>query len=208
VDTDALGAIETALVRVQAHALAGHRDERRVDRVLAAVRLTRWLASDVSTTSGGFASAMHRQRDLDAWVDRAYSDAWRGVDEPLLAHGLRAVLDAVRLRRDKHDLEFATALATFTTAATALTDDVLLIAELLARVVVPLAGEPRSVLLIAADGMSAAVATEIVDDIERGFNAWLGCSADAGGATRDHDSLAGHRGPMAVFHARFGHRSC
>jgi PglZ domain len=175
VDADALGAIETALGRVQAHALAGHRDERRVDRALAAVRLTRWLASDVSTTSGGFASAMHRQRDLDAWVDRAYSDAWRGVDEPLLSHGLRAVLDAVRLRRDKHDIEFAAALAMFTITATALPDDVLLIEDLLARVVVPLAREPRSVLLIVADGMSASVATEIVDDIERGFDTWLEC---------------------------------
>lgn len=174
VDAEALGGIEGALATVQAHVLAGHPDEQRVERALAGVRLARWLASDVSGTDD-FAGAMRRQRDVDAWVDRAYSDAWRGVDEPALSQGLRAVLDAVRLRRDRHDVEFATALASYTSAMPGLPDEVLPIEELLASIVVPLASEPRPVLLIVADGMSAAVATEIVDDIERGFDTWLEC---------------------------------
>lgn len=173
-DPDALASIETALTRVRQHALAGHRDEVRVERALAGVRLVRWLASEVSGSSG-FADAMRRQRDIDAWVDRAYSDAWRGVDEEALTHGLRAVLEAVRLRRDKHDSEFASALALQTSNGAALPVDVLLIEDVLAKVVVPLAKQPRPILLIVADGMSVAVGTEIVDDVERRYDTWLEC---------------------------------
>ena len=88
---------------------------------------------------------------------------------------LRAVLEAVRLRRDRHDVAFASALAAQTSTGADLPDDVLLIEDVLATVVVPLAKEPRPVLLIVADGMSAAVATEIVDDIERRYDSWLEC---------------------------------
>lgn len=178
-DPNSLSAIEVALDRVQQHALAIHRDELRVGRALAGVRLVRWLASEVAETSD-FAEAMRKQRDVDAWVDRAYSDAWRGVDEDSLTHGLRAVLEAVRLRRDRHDISFATALAAQTLTGATLPDDVLLIEEVLARVVVPLAKEPRPVLLIVADGMSAAVGTEIVDDIERRYDSWLECLPKGG----------------------------
>lgn len=173
-DPNSLSAIEVALNRVQQHALASHQDELRVGRALAGVRLVRWLASEVTETSA-FADAMRKQRDVDAWVDRAYSDAWRGVDEDSLTYGLRAVLEAVRLRRDRHDGSFASALAAQTSTGATLPDDVLLIEEVLASVVVPLAKEPRPVLLIVADGMSAAVGTQIVDDIERRYDSWLEC---------------------------------
>ncbi|MCT7657635.1 BREX-2 system phosphatase PglZ [Mycobacterium deserti] len=174
VESECLASVEAALSKVQEHALAHHRDEIRVERGIAGVRLVRWLATESSTISG-FAPAMHRHRDLDAWVDRAYSDAWRGVDEESLSHGLRAVLEAVRLRRDRHDSEFAATLAVQTTGSLSLPEDILLIEDLLAHVVVPLAKEPRPVLLIVADGMSAAVATEIIDDVERRYDTWLEC---------------------------------
>ena len=174
VESESLASIEAALSKVQTHALANHRDELRVERAIAGVRLIRWLATESSTT-GGFAPAMHRYRDVDAWVDRAYSDAWRGVDEESLSHGLRAVIEAVRLRRDKHDSEFAASLALQTSGSSTLPEDILLIEDLLANVVVPLAKEPRPILLIVADGMSAAVATEIVDDVERRYDTWLEC---------------------------------
>ena len=103
------------------------------------------------------------------------SDAWRGVDEEALSHGLRAVIEAVRLRRDKHDSEFAASLALQTSGSSTLPEDILLIEDVLANVVVPLAQEPRPILLIVADGMSAAVATEIVDDVERRYDTWLEC---------------------------------
>ncbi|MCA2249968.1 BREX-2 system phosphatase PglZ [Mycobacterium intracellulare] len=174
VESESLASIEAALSKVQMHALAHHRDEIRVERAIAGVRLTRWLATE-SSTIGGFTAAMRRYRDVNAWVDRAYSDAWRGVDEEPLSHGLRAVLEAVRLRRDNHDREFATSLALQTIGSSELPEDILLIEDLLADVVVPLAKEPRPVLLIVADGMSAAVATEIIDDVERRYDTWLEC---------------------------------
>lgn len=173
-DPQALASIESAAGRVQAHALAAHRDEFRVERAIAGVRLARWLASD-SAAVHGVGQAFLRHRDNDAWVDRAYSDAWRGVDEDSLSQGLRAIIEAVRLRRSKHDIEFATGLATQLAANVHLPEDVLPIEEVLARVVVPLAKQPLPVLLIVADGMSAAVGTEIVDDIERRYDTWLEC---------------------------------
>lgn len=173
-DPEALASIESAAARVHDHALAAHRDEFRVDRAVAGVRLARWLAADSAATQG-FAAAMHRHRDTDAWVDRAYSDAWRGVDEDSLSQGLRAVIEAVRLRRSKHDTEFADDLATHTSSKALLPEDVLPIEDVLAKIVVPLAKKPLPVLLIVADGMSAAVATEIVDDIERRYDTWLEC---------------------------------
>lgn len=173
-DPEALAPIESAAARVHDHALAAHRDEFRVERAVAGVRLARWLAADSGTTPG-FTSAILRHRDTDAWVDRAYSDAWRGVDENSLSRGLRAIIEAVRLRRSKHDTEFAAALATQTAANALLPEDVLPIEDVLAKVVVPLAKQPLPVLMIVADGMSAAVATEIVDDVERRYDTWLEC---------------------------------
>ena len=209
-EPESLPAIEAALARVQEHSLASHREEVRVERATRR-RPARSLARCRSHGSqAGFAATMHRHRDVDAWVDRAYSDAWRGVDEDSLSHGLRAVLDAVRLRRDRHDVEFASGLAAQTMPRAALPDDVLLIEDVLATVVVPLAKEPRPVLLIVADGMSAAVATEIVDDIERRYDSWLECLPK--GKSRTERGRLGasltHRGvPVQPAFRRPGHRS-
>src|SRR5699024_3672076 len=98
-----------------------------------------------------------------------------GVDDEALTKGLSTVLKAVRLRRDAHDREFAKGLASATQSQEALPDDVILLEDLVVRVVVPLAREPRPVLLVVADGMSAAVGTEIVEDIERRHDAWTEC---------------------------------
>ena len=173
-EAGSLPAIEAALTRVQDHSIANHRDEVRVGRATAGVRLVRWLATDANTQPG-FPAAMYRHRDVDGWVDRAYSDAWRGVDEESLSQGLRAVIETVRIRRDGHDALFAAGLVTQTSGAAALPEDIFLIEDLLTSVVAPLAKEPRPILLIIADGMSVAVATEIVDDIERRYDTWLEC---------------------------------
>jgi len=168
-----LDGIEAAYSDIMAHALARHADEVRVPRATAGVRLARYLTSSTDET-GAFPELMQAHRDTDAWVDRAYSDAWRGVDEAPLSDGLRGVLDAVRLRRDNHDLTFARALAAFTASVPSLPQDVLLVEDVLSKVVVPVA-RVSPVLLIVADGMSAAVATEIVDDTEEGLAPWFEC---------------------------------
>lgn len=175
-DPDRLDRIEHTLQAVQGHLLARLDKEERVPRALSAARLTRWLAVDfTSPTAPTFVDLMHRHRDHDAWVDRAYADTWRGVDEPALARGLAAVAAAVRLRRDRHDAEFAQALAAATSTTPELPADTLLMEDVLSRLVVPLARDQQPVLLIVADGMSAAVATEVVDDIEGHYDSWTEC---------------------------------
>lgn len=172
VDPALIPAINQVFDSVRAHALADHRDELRIERAFAAVRLARWLASELGAVPG-FADQMRRYRDIDSWVDRAYSDAWRGVDEESLAQGMRGVLAATKLRRAQHDVKFAAALAT--PDASAGDTDVLLIEDVLQKIVVPLANGPRPVLLVIADGMSASVSSEIVDDIERRYDSWSEC---------------------------------
>lgn len=176
-DADRLPAVEAALNDVTAHALA--REEERVRRATAGVRLARWLALDTAIhETPALPDLMRRHRDADAWVDRAYGDAWRGVDVESLARGLAAVAAAVRLRRDHHDRQFGAALAAATEHPDQLPQDVVGLEDLVSRVVVPLARVPRPVLLVIADGMSAAVGTEVVDDIERRYDSWLECLPD------------------------------
>lgn len=178
-DRSRLDDVERALANVESHALAHHKDERRVSRAKDGVRLTRWLAADLTSIegaqSGSFADHMRRHRDHDAWIDRAYDDAWRGVGDEALSKGLESVLAAVRLRRAAHDRRFAEELAVAAQSRDALPDDVIPLEDVIARTVVPLAREPRPVLLIVADGMSAAVGSEILDDIEHRNDSWLEC---------------------------------
>lgn len=174
-DPGLLGDVELAFQKVQEHVLARHRDERRVERAQAGVRLVRWLARDAKDADApDVAAAYRRHRDQGCWVDRAYADAWNGVADETLAHGLRAVLAAVRLRRDLHDRQFAEALAAHTAHAEDLPDWLLPIEEVIAEVVVPIA-KRQPVLVVVADGMSAAIATEIVQDLQGRAHPWFEC---------------------------------
>ena len=174
VDAEALPAIEAALAKVQAHCprTAPRRSSGRRAQP-PACDLSGGLPLNRCSTPG-FADGMRRHREYDAWVDRAYVDAWRGVDDESLAKGSApsstpyafGETSTTRVRgRPRNASRMPKALP----------DDVILIEDLLRDVVVPLANEPRPVLLVVADGMSAAVATEIVDDIERRYDAWLEC---------------------------------
>ena len=103
--------IESAWLAVDAHALGP--GDPRTEPFHAAVRLARWLAAETDTRgpSGNLAALAQRQVEVDGWVDSAVNDAAAGVDDPELGLALAAVLDAARQVRDRHDLEFATALA-------------------------------------------------------------------------------------------------
>lgn len=173
VDPAALPAVEEARSQVEAHALAGHPDEVRVPRAIAGVRLARWLSrpAPIAGDLGGLAA---RQRDEDAWADRAAAEAWTGVDDETLAQGLRAVLEAVRLRRDAHDEAFGRALAAHAEQDAQAPAGLVHLEDLLPKVVLPLARQ-RPVLLVVADGMSQAIATEVIDDVIRRYDSWLEC---------------------------------
>ncbi|MEU9428317.1 BREX-2 system phosphatase PglZ [Streptomyces sp. NPDC048342] len=174
-DPARLQAVEQALAEVESHALAGHPDESRVPRAHAAVRLTRWLARPVPPLpTKHLNSYVARHRDHDAWVDRAADDVWTGVSDEGLAQGLRAVLAATRLRRGAHDLAFGAALARHEGDHKGTAGEVANLEQVMGRTVLPLA-KAQPVLLLVADGMSASVASEVVDDMVHRYESWLEC---------------------------------
>ncbi|SDQ14877.1 PglZ domain-containing protein [Actinopolyspora saharensis] len=155
--TAELAELEAAWKRVTEHHLAGTDDTVRA--FAAAVRLVRWLATDV-TTRGGVSALVERQVTADAWVDAAVNDAMRGSAETELAGVLGSVLELVRLRRDRHDRAFGAALAADNDP------DHLGVERVLPEVVIPLANQ-QPVLLLVIDGLSVAIATELVADAAR-----------------------------------------
>ena len=180
--------LEAAWERVHGHALSAT-SARELAPFLAAVRLTRWLATE-PRTSTNLVDAVRMHMTDGAWVDAAVNDALAGADDPGLATGLAAVAGAVQARRRDDERVFARhlALATPTLASVGQIppsdgqSPVWTIENLLPDVVLPLA-KKAPVLMLVMDGMSAATATEIVDDaIERHgwFEAALpGAASDA-----------------------------
>lgn len=163
---EAAAAVEAAWAAVQQHRLWSPVD-RRATATIAAVRLVRWLAGPAalgrSPGGPGIAGPTRRQLDADAWVDSAVHDAERGVGDAELGAALAAVLAAARLRRRTHDLRFAVALTDHTRAEHPLPagGSVQHLEDALPRLVLPLA-RTASTLLLVLDGMSAAVATEVI----------------------------------------------
>lgn len=158
----ALQAVETAWTSVGEHALSTK--DGRVSAFRAAVRLTRWLAVESTSTRGDLTELHARHLDADAWVDSAVNDAAPGVGDAELGAALSAVLMQVRKRRDRHDEQYARALAGATRDELPTGPGAVLVEDLLTTVVLPLAAR-APVLLLVLDGMSAAVGCEIVESV-------------------------------------------
>jgi hypothetical protein len=165
----AAAAVEVAWSAVVEHRLWLPGDPR-AKPVVAAVRLTRWLATDSTaqwTASGltRMVALSRRHLDVDAWVDSAVHDAERGVGDADLGSALASVLSAVRARRTVHDVAFATALGDHSRADPPKPPEaqhtVHHLEDVLPTMVLPLA-QQAPVLLLVLDGMSAAVATEVL----------------------------------------------
>jgi hypothetical protein len=186
--------IESAWLAVDGHALSP--GDPRTGPFHAAVRLARWLAgTGTRGPSGNLAALAQRQVEVDGWVDSAVNDAAAGVDDPELGVALAAVLDAARQVRDRHDVEFATALARGTAdesgaGAGYLEHDggrTYLLERVLPDVVLPLARPESPVLLLVLDGLSTGVATEVLERLLGGTRPrWAeqllpGCDRRAGG---------------------------
>ncbi|MFG1792089.1 BREX-2 system phosphatase PglZ [Nocardia sp. NPDC049149] len=172
---NALGRNDSAVVaqatkRLFEHRLAGDPElEVRITRVEMAQRLARWLADDPETATDTVAEALDRHMRETCWVDRALDYLEAGGDtDPALKIPYRTLVNNVRQRRRDLDREFATSLAVWTAAGTA-PGRMLTVESFLARVVAPIAGH-RRVLLLVLDGMSAAIATELADQLLNGWN--------------------------------------
>ncbi|MFS8499068.1 MAG: BREX-2 system phosphatase PglZ [Micromonosporaceae bacterium] len=174
-----LTTVEQAWDAVCRHRLAD--GDRRMAAVAATVRLVRWLALE-TTAEPTLAALVARHRDHDAWVDSAVADATRGVDDPDLGSAISAVLRVVRLRRAAHDRAFATALAAHIaddpvaepTASGRRYRGVRHLEDLLPDVVLPLARQVPTLLLV-MDGMSMAVAAEVMADVLSDTVGWSEC---------------------------------
>lgn len=179
-DDTCVTAALSALDRLREHRIARLHPER-VATAAMAVRLMRWLATpEAAPESVHRAVGAHLR--TGGWVDRALTVVWAGEASatPAVEHALGRVHDAARARRDGQDERFATRLRTWAEhAAAAAPGGALLVETVLDEVVAPLATEDGAPLVIVVDGMSAAVAAELGEQIlDRG---WTEISRDENG---------------------------
>ncbi|WP_030521124.1 BREX-2 system phosphatase PglZ [Nocardia rhamnosiphila] len=194
VDSRDLGAAENAWADVVAHRAArvGTPDAPRDVQVgAAALRLLR--RRDLAwSTPGGLADWLTYYRQDLSWVDDAVNDAFVGADDHRLAETTHRIMGTVRAERRKADRLFAEQLRA-EGAHRPDSGDLLPIEDVLDRIVKPLTAKPSGptggfhgvtsegpkpspVLLVIADGMSAAVSNEVVvDALRRHRPQWQEC---------------------------------
>ncbi|MEG3632475.1 BREX-2 system phosphatase PglZ [Micromonospora palythoicola] len=170
--------------------LAGHRlaqvEAERVLRVRMAQRLVRWLGTEVEAPAS-VADGLRRQIAEWGWVDRALHHVWAGEDaHPELQGAFRAVFERARQRRREIDGAFANRLAAWAAAGPGNDGDLLTVENLLPRVVDPLIRAERPVLLVVLDGMSAAVAVELAEELSQH---WVEYDPLAGAGTGQRRAL-------------------
>lgn len=156
--TAAADLTEETLATVAAH--DRHRAEpHRHARLHAALRLRRWLASEPSTEVDGIGDGLCRHARELAWVDRALQQVQAGDADPRVASTLRSTALAVADVRAEIDLAFAGRLA----HAPETPAELLAVETVLARRVAPLVAKGQDVVLVVVDGMSGAVAGDLVE---------------------------------------------
>ncbi|WP_103503696.1 BREX-2 system phosphatase PglZ [Streptomyces sp. SM14] len=167
---DSTEVITDSVTALRAHALA-HRDgetRARIERVRMAVRLRRWLAGTPSEEIESVTDGTDRQIRELGWADRALEHLEAGGDpDAVLAGAYNRIGDQVRRTRRALDHAFSERLAVWTADAGS-PGSLLTVESLLTRVVAPVVAEPgRRVLLLLLDGMSAAVAAELGQELRR-----------------------------------------
>ncbi|WP_328775747.1 BREX-2 system phosphatase PglZ [Streptomyces goshikiensis] len=161
-------AVADAVRALGEHSQAGGPEVRaRVERARMSRRLAQWLAGDPAVASDTVADALQRHVTETGWVDRALEHIEAGGDpDPVLKSAYDALGRQVRRRRHEIDADFARALAGWTAAGTQ-PGSMLTVETFLDRVVKPVvrAGTDRRVLLLVLDGMSAAIASELGEEL-------------------------------------------
>lgn len=145
------------------HAHARHADQPwRYDRLRAALRLRRWLATEPRDTVDGVTDGLRRHARELAYVDRALHQVEAGDPDARVRAVLGDVARSVHARRADIDIAFARRLAT----ARETPIDLLAVETFLSRRVAPLMSAGRDVLLVVVDGMSGAVAGDLADELD------------------------------------------
>jgi hypothetical protein len=153
--------VERAFGELLEHEQAAEGRQALVARM--AVRLVRWLSLPDPDPATTLLEATLLQARVDAWVDWAAADIWVGSTDPEVAAAWSDLFGAVRARRLGHDRKFAALLADATTRGV-LPDGLVPIEALVRDTITPLAHADERVLLVLVDGMSAAVASELVEE--------------------------------------------
>ncbi|MFI6548548.1 BREX-2 system phosphatase PglZ [Streptomyces prunicolor] len=173
----ALAAGDTAAVTEAVRLLAEHRlatdpeESARIERARMGQRLALWLATDPSADAPTVADAIQRHVAETAWVDLALEHIEAGGDPDSVLKAAYDTLGArVRDRRRQIDASFARSLAGWTRDGTR-PGGMLTVETFLDRVVGPVVrrGEERRVLLLVLDGMSAAIANELGEELRRSW---------------------------------------
>ncbi|MFE9725908.1 BREX-2 system phosphatase PglZ [Streptomyces sp. NPDC005794] len=164
--TDTITAAVTALAD---HALAADGATRaRIERVRMAARLRQWLAGSPEVDIASVAEGTARQICELGWVDRALEHLEAGGDpDDILADAYSRIGAQARDKRRELDRAFSERLAVWTADGTA-PGTMLTVESLLDRVVAPVVASPgRRVLFLLVDGMSAAIAAELGEELRR-----------------------------------------
>ncbi|MFC9085740.1 BREX-2 system phosphatase PglZ [Nocardiopsis dassonvillei] len=162
--------VASAVRSLDAHELAEEPASRvRVERARMGQRLARWLVTDPAAETETVASGVDRQITDTGWVDRALDHIEAGGDPDPELRGAYSRLGA-RVRERLHEVNrsFARTLATWTEAGTG-PGSMLTVETFLERVVRPVVADRTGhrVLLLVLDGMSAAIATELAEELRR-----------------------------------------
>ncbi|MFJ7997847.1 BREX-2 system phosphatase PglZ [Streptomyces sp. NPDC096310] len=149
------------------HWLAPEPDVRpRIERARMAQRLSQWLAAEPAAECAHVADGIRRHVADTGWVDLALEHIEAGGDpDPVLRSAYDTVCASARAFRREIDRHFARTLATWTANGGA-PGAMLTVESFLPDIVAPVvkAGE-RRVLLLVLDGMSAAIAAELGEEL-------------------------------------------
>lgn len=158
-----LAVLEARWSRARRHSLAA--EDPTATSVAMAVRLVRWLAvTEDQPPAAHLEQALRRQVNVGAWVDRARQVVANGVGDGVVAAGLGAVHERATARRAVEDHRAARQLAA-AVRNDAAPGSVVPVEEALERLVEPIVQGSELVLLVVLDGMSAAVACELVESV-------------------------------------------
>ncbi|WP_067795490.1 BREX-2 system phosphatase PglZ [Actinomadura formosensis] len=163
-------AVATGLAALETHKLsAGHDAGVRIERARMAARLVHWLATDPGSDVPTVGDALDRHVTETGWADQALDHIEAGGDpDPALKSAYDLIGERVRDRRRRIDRSFAGALEKWTAAGTG-PGSMLTVETFLPRIVKPVVTgrSARRVLLLVLDGMSAAIAAELAEELRR-----------------------------------------
>lgn len=125
------------------------------------VRLVRWLRLEESAAES-LSDCVSLHMADGSWVDRATAAVWDGSNFESNAAAYSRVLEMVQVRRSRRDRAFARKISDGLTGPT--DDKVAGTEDILAQIALPLSTS-TGCLLIVLDGMSAAIANSIIEDV-------------------------------------------